>query len=81
MIRDKYTKELYLIPAAQTRDKSAVQPEQMQELCHQLREDFEYILIDCPAGIEQGSRLPSQPQTMLSSLPHPKFRLSGMPTG
>lgn len=57
MIRDKYTKELYLIPAAQTRDKSAVQPEQMQELCHQLREDFEYILIDCPAGIEQGFKV------------------------
>ena len=56
MIRDKHSNELYLIPAAQTRDKSAVQPEQMKELCQQLRQNFEYVLIDCPAGIEQGFR-------------------------
>ena len=54
MIRDKTVKELYLIPAAQTRDKSAVQPEQMKELCQQLREEFAYVLIDSPAGIEHG---------------------------
>ena len=54
MIRDKSVKELYLIPAAQTRDKSAVQPEQMRELCKQLREEFAYVLIDSPAGIERG---------------------------
>ena len=54
MIRDKHAKELYLIPAAQTRDKSALQPEQMKKLCDTLREQFDYILIDCPAGIEQG---------------------------
>ena len=54
MIRDKYVKDLCLIPAAQTRDKSALNPEQMKELCDQLREEFDYILIDCPAGIEQG---------------------------
>ena len=54
MIRDKHTKELYLIPAAQTRDKSAVKPDQMRELCKHLREEFEYVIIDCPAGIEQG---------------------------
>ena len=53
-IRDKHVDNLYLIPAAQTRDKTAVQPEQMRELCKQLRLDFEYVLIDCPAGIEQG---------------------------
>ena len=56
MIRDKSVSELCLIPAAQTRDKSAVQPEQMIELCKQLREDFAYVLIDSPAGIEQGFR-------------------------
>ena len=54
MIRDKYAKELYLIPAAQTRDKSALKPEHMTKLCDQLRTEFDYILIDCPAGIEQG---------------------------
>jgi len=56
MIRDKYVKELCLIPAAQTRDKSALTPELMKKLCGQLKEDFDYILIDCPAGIEQGFR-------------------------
>jgi septum site-determining protein MinD len=54
MIRDKHVKELYLIPAAQTRDKTAIQPQQMKDLCQQLRQEFEYVLIDSPAGIEQG---------------------------
>ena len=56
LIRDKYAKDLYLIPAAQTRDKTAIKPEQMKELCQQLRQEFEYVIIDCPAGIEQGFR-------------------------
>ena len=54
LIKDKRYSSLYLLPAAQTRDKNAVSPEQMQKLCDQLREDFDYIIIDCPAGIEQG---------------------------
>ena len=54
LVRDKHTNELYLIPAAQTRDKSALKPEQMKELVDDLKEKFEYVLIDCPAGIEQG---------------------------
>lgn len=54
LIKDKRYSSLYLLPAAQTRDKTAVSPEQMQKLCDQLREEFEYIIIDCPAGIEQG---------------------------
>jgi septum site-determining protein MinD len=56
LIRDKQVKDLCLIPAAQTRDKSSVTPDQMKELCARLGEEFEYILIDCPAGIEQGFR-------------------------
>jgi septum site-determining protein MinD len=56
LIRDKRLSELYLLPAAQTRDKTAVNPEQMVELCDQLRPDFDFILIDSPAGIEQGYR-------------------------
>ena len=56
MIRDRYVQDLYLIPAAQTRDKSSVTPEQMRDLCRALREEFDYILIDSPAGIEQGFR-------------------------
>ena len=54
LIRDKHASDLHLIPAAQTRDKSALQPQQMKDLCVQLKERFQYILIDCPAGIEQG---------------------------
>jgi septum site-determining protein MinD len=56
LIRDKRLSELYLLPAAQSRDKTAVSPEQMVELCDQLRPDFDFILIDSPAGIEQGYR-------------------------
>ena len=57
MIRDKHVEELYLIPAAQTRDKTAIQPQQLKELCEELRQTFEYVLIDCPAGIEQGFKV------------------------
>ena len=55
LIKDKRYEGLFLLPAAQTRDKDAVSPEQMQKLCENLKEEgFDYILIDCPAGIEQG---------------------------
>lgn len=54
LIKDKRFTELFLLPAAQTRDKSAVNEEQMKELTKTLKEEFDYILIDCPAGIEQG---------------------------
>lgn len=54
LIRDKRYETLYLLPAAQTRDKSAVSPDQMQKLCRDLAQEFDYVLIDCPAGIEQG---------------------------
>jgi septum site-determining protein MinD len=56
MIRDKRMPELYLIPAAQTRDKSAVSPSDMVRLCDELRPEFDWILIDSPAGIERGFR-------------------------
>lgn len=55
LIKDKKYESLYLLPAAQTRDKDAVSPEQMQKLCENLKEEgFDFIIIDCPAGIEQG---------------------------
>ncbi len=54
LIKDKRFEGLYLLPAAQTRDKSAVKPDQMLKLCEELKEEFDYILVDCPAGIEQG---------------------------
>ena len=54
LIKDKKYPELCLLPSAQTRDKDAVTPEQMVELIDELRKEFDYILLDCPAGIEQG---------------------------
>ncbi len=54
LIKDKKYPELFLLPAAQTRDKDAVSPEQMKELCENLKEEFDFVIIDCPAGIEQG---------------------------
>ncbi len=56
MIRDKRLNNLYLIPAAQTREKEAVSPQQMKTLCEELRRQFDFTLIDSPAGIEQGFR-------------------------
>jgi septum site-determining protein MinD len=56
MIRDKRFEDLYLIPAAQTRDKNAVSPSDMIKLCESLRSEVDWILIDSPAGIERGFR-------------------------
>ena len=54
LIKDKRFEDLYLLPAAQTRDKSAVNEEQMKSLTTKLKEEFDFIIVDCPAGIEQG---------------------------
>lgn len=54
LIKDKRNPSLYLLPSAQTKDKTAVSPEQMRKLAEELKEKFDYILMDCPAGIEQG---------------------------
>ena len=54
LIKDKRCQNLVLLPAAQIRDKNDVNTEQMKELIFSLKESFDYILIDCPAGIEQG---------------------------
>lgn len=54
LIRDKNHQGLYLMPSAQTRDKSSVTPEQMKKLTEELTEEFDYVILDCPAGIEQG---------------------------
>jgi septum site-determining protein MinD len=56
LIKDKRLPELCLLPAAQTRDKDSVGPEQMIDLTNQLRADFDFILVDSPAGIEGGFR-------------------------
>lgn len=54
IIKDKGNASLYLLPAAQTRDKTAIAPEQMKKLIEQLKPEYDYIIIDCPAGIEHG---------------------------
>jgi septum site-determining protein MinD len=60
MVKDKRVDNLYMIPAAQTRTKDAVTAEQMEGLCSELREDFDYVLVDSPAGIEAGFRNAAQ---------------------
>lgn len=54
LIKDRRYPELYLLPSAQTKDKSSVTPEQMKKLTEELKELFDYIILDCPAGIERG---------------------------
>lgn len=54
LIRDKRYNSLYLLPSAQTRDKSSVNEGQMVKMIEYLKEQFDYIILDCPAGIEQG---------------------------
>lgn len=56
LIKDRRMPNLYLLPAAQTRDKNAVTSVQMEQLCQQLRQEFDFVIIDSPAGIEQGFR-------------------------
>ncbi|NBI29775.1 septum site-determining protein MinD [Chengkuizengella marina] len=56
LVKDKRFEELYFLPAAQTKDKDAVQPEDVKKIVDSLKPDFEYIIIDCPAGIEGGFR-------------------------
>ena len=54
LIKDKRHQNLFLLPSAQTKDKTAVSPEQMKKLADELRNEYDYIIMDCPAGIEQG---------------------------
>ena len=54
LVKDKRVPGLYLLPAAQTRTKDAVTPDQMVALCEELKPEFDFILLDCPAGIEGG---------------------------
>jgi septum site-determining protein MinD len=72
MIRDKRFPELYLIPAAQTRDKSAVSPSDMIRLCDEIRPDMDWILIDSPAGIERGFRNAIAPSNAVLVVTNPE---------
>ena len=54
LVKDKKNPNLSLLAAAQTRDKTSVTSEQLKDICDELRKKNDYILVDCPAGIEQG---------------------------
>lgn len=72
MIRDKRLPELYLIPAAQTRDKSSVSPSDMVRLADELRPDHDWVLIDSPAGIERGFRNAVAPADIVIVITNPE---------
>ncbi|WP_159881159.1 septum site-determining protein MinD [Paenibacillus puerhi] len=54
LVKDKRFDELYMLPAAQTKDKHAISPDAVRQIVLELKRDFEFVIIDCPAGIEQG---------------------------
>jgi septum site-determining protein MinD len=73
MIRDKRLPTLFLIPAAQTRDKSAVSPSDMVRLVDDLRTESDWILIDSPAGIERGFRNAIAPADVIVVITNPEI--------
>lgn len=54
LVKDKRFDNLYLLAASQTHEKSDITPEEMQRVVDALAAEFDFVLIDCPAGIEQG---------------------------
>ena len=72
MIRDKRLPEMYLIPAAQTRDKTAVSPSDMVRICDDLRQEHSWILVDSPAGIERGFRNALAPADFVIVITNPE---------
>ncbi|HEY43737.1 MAG TPA: septum site-determining protein MinD [Anaerolineae bacterium] len=72
MIRDKHLQDLFLIPAAQTRDKTAVSPQDMVRITDELRQESDWILIDSPAGIERGFRNAIAPADLVLIITNPE---------
>ena len=73
MIRDKRLPNLFLIPAAQTRDKTAVSPSDMVRLINELRTESDWLLIDSPAGIERGFRNAIAPADTIVVITNPEI--------
>jgi septum site-determining protein MinD len=73
LVHDKRLSELFLLPAAQTRDKSAVQPDDMVRMCDELREQHDFILVDSAAGIEQGFRYAIAPADEILVVTNPEI--------
>ncbi len=72
MIKDKHIPDLYLIPSAQTRDKTAVSPSDMIRLCDELRPDLDWIIVDSPAGIERGFKNAIAPADQVIVITNPE---------
>jgi septum site-determining protein MinD len=73
LVRDKKTKNLFLLPAAQTKDKSAVKPEDLVKVVEELRKKFDFIFIDSPAGIEEGFKTAVAPADMVIVVANPEM--------
>ena len=72
LIKDKRLADLYLLPAAQTRDKTAVSPQDMVRLVDEMRAEFDWVLIDSPAGIERGFRNAIAPADVVLIVTNPE---------
>lgn len=72
LIRDKRLETLFLLPSAQTRDKTAVNPSDMVHVCNQLRPQFDFMVVDSPAGIEQGYRNAVAPADLVIIVTNPE---------
>jgi septum site-determining protein MinD len=72
IIRDKRIATLHMLPAAQTRDKSAVSPDAMEKICAELRSQFDFTIIDSPAGIEGGfqNAIAGADEVVIVTTPH-----------
>ncbi len=73
LVKDKKTKNLYLLPAAQTKDKSAVKPEDLIKIVEELRNKFDFIFIDSPAGIEEGFKTAVAPADTIIVVANPEM--------
>lgn len=73
MIRDKKFSDLYLIPAAQTRDKNALSPSDMVRLCDEIRPEVDWIIVDSPAGIERGFKNAIAPADYILVVTNPEI--------
>ena len=72
MIKDKHIPDLYLIPSAQSRDKTAVSPSDMIRLCNELRQDMDWVIVDSPAGIERGFKNAIAPADQVIVITNPE---------
>ena len=73
LVKDKRTKNLYLLPAAQTKDKSAIKPEDLVNIVEKLRDKFDFIFIDSPAGIEEGFKTAVTPADTILVVANPEM--------